>query len=92
MLSELGVDICKFETEVFSVRRYTDILSAERMDAEYFQPKYDKLISTILNMILKRRRSMMWQYICLLVSMLTNICYLIKGYAIMCEEQIYMTE
>lgn len=48
LLSELGVDICKFETEVFSVRRYTDILSAERMDAEYFQPKYDKLISTIL--------------------------------------------
>ncbi len=48
LFSELKIELSGFEKEVFSVKSYLDILCEERMDAEYFQTKYDKLIATIL--------------------------------------------
>jgi restriction endonuclease S subunit len=47
LLEELGLKNFDFEKILSSVVNYSDVLEAERIDAEYFQPKYEKLISKI---------------------------------------------
>ena len=49
LLGELGLTDFKEENELFSIVKLSDVKSAKRMDAEYFQPKYNKLISRIKN-------------------------------------------
>jgi len=47
LLGELGLKDFDFEKISSSIVNFSDILEARRMDAEYFQPKYEKLISKI---------------------------------------------
>jgi len=47
LLEELGLKDFKVEEDLSYVVNLSDIKSAHRADAEYFQPKYDKLISKI---------------------------------------------
>ena len=47
LLEELGFKDFKSEENLFSIVNLSDIKSAHRMDAEYFQPKYEKIISLI---------------------------------------------
>ena len=47
LLEELGLRDYKIEDELSCVVNYSDIKTANRVDAEYFQPKYEKLISII---------------------------------------------
>jgi len=47
LLEELGLEDFDFEKISSSIVNFSDILEAHRMDAEYFQPKYEKLISKI---------------------------------------------
>ena len=47
LLEELGLADFKEADELFSIVKLSDIKSAERMDAEYFQPKYEKLTSRV---------------------------------------------
>ncbi|HPO68364.1 MAG TPA: restriction endonuclease subunit S [Candidatus Pacearchaeota archaeon] len=49
LLEELGLKDFKPEEELSFVINLSDIKSAHRADAEYFQPKYEKLISKIKN-------------------------------------------
>lgn len=49
LLEELGLNNFKIEDDVSYVVNLLDIKSAHRADAEYFQPKYDKLISKLKN-------------------------------------------
>jgi len=49
LLKELGLKDFKEEDELFSIIKLSDVKSAQRMDAEYFQSKYEKLISEIKN-------------------------------------------
>ena len=47
LLEELGLKDFKIEDDLFYVVNLSEIKSAHRADAEYFQPKYEKLISKI---------------------------------------------
>jgi len=49
LLEELGLKDFKPEEELSFVVNLSDIKSAHRADAEYFQPKYEKIISKIKN-------------------------------------------
>ncbi len=44
LLEELGLKDFKSEDDLFNVVNLSDVKSAGRMDAEYFQPKYEKLV------------------------------------------------
>ncbi len=48
LLKEMGLKNTVFEDELFCVVNYADVVNANRMDAEYFQPKYQKLIEKIM--------------------------------------------
>ncbi len=43
LLEELGMGDYQHDSELFDIVNFLEIKSAERMDAEYFQPKYAKL-------------------------------------------------
>jgi len=45
LLEELGLKDFKADEDLYSVVNFSDIKSANRMDAEYFQPKYGRIIS-----------------------------------------------
>ena len=47
LLSELGFDGWTPTEESVSVKNCSDFMSAERFDAEYFQPKYDELFALL---------------------------------------------
>lgn len=47
LLSELGLASWHPQHRLTFVRNYSDTRQAERIDAEYFQPKYDDIISAI---------------------------------------------
>ena len=47
LLGELGLENFKAEEELSYVVNLSDVKSAHRTDAEYFQPKYDELIKRI---------------------------------------------
>ena len=47
LLEELGLKDFDFEKISSSIINFSDIMEAQRIDAEYFQPKYEKLISKI---------------------------------------------
>jgi len=47
LLEELGLKDFKVEDDLFYVINLSEIKSVHRADAEYFQPKYEKLISKI---------------------------------------------
>lgn len=49
LLEELGLKDFETKDELFSVVKLSEIKSTNRIDAEYFQPKYEKLISKIKN-------------------------------------------
>ncbi len=49
LLEELGLKDFKADEKLFSIVNLSEVLEARRMDAEYFQEKYDKLISKIKN-------------------------------------------
>lgn len=45
LLEELGLKDFKIDEDLYSVVNFSDIHAVHRMDAEYFQPKYEKIIS-----------------------------------------------
>src|SRR3989344_3588239 len=45
LLEELGLKDFKAAEDLYSVVNFSNIKSANRIDAEYFQPKYEKIIS-----------------------------------------------
>lgn len=47
LLSELGLDGWKPRQRLFFEKNYSDTTTAGRFDAEYFQPKYEEIISAI---------------------------------------------
>lgn len=47
LLEELGLKDFKADDDLYSIVKFSDIKAAGRMDAEYFQPKYEKLTSLI---------------------------------------------
>lgn len=47
LLEELGLKNAFFEDELSCVVNYADVVNVNRIDAEYFQPKYQKLIEKI---------------------------------------------
>lgn len=47
LLKELGLENFTEQNDLFSIVKFSDIKRFRRMDAEYFQPKYEKLISRI---------------------------------------------
>lgn len=47
LLAELGLTNWKPAHRLYFVKRYSDTQQAGRMDAEYFQPKYDEIINAI---------------------------------------------
>lgn len=47
LLEKLGLKNFTIEEDLYSVVNFSNIKSANRMDAEYFQPKYEKLISRV---------------------------------------------
>ena len=49
LLSELGLANWKPKHQLTFVRNYSDTQRAGRMDADYFQPKYEEIINTILS-------------------------------------------
>lgn len=49
LLEDLGLKNVVFEDELSSVVNYFDVISNNRIDPEYFQPKYQKLIERIKN-------------------------------------------
>jgi restriction endonuclease S subunit len=49
LLKELGLKDFKATEELSFIVNLSDVKSAHRVDAEYFQPKYDKLISKLRN-------------------------------------------
>jgi len=49
LLEKLGLDDFKIPEELSHVVNFSDLESAKRIDADYFQPKYEKLISKIKN-------------------------------------------
>lgn len=49
LLSELGLSDWKPKHQLTFVRNYSDAEHAERIDAEYFQPKYEEIVQAIKN-------------------------------------------
>ena len=47
LLAELGLNEWQPKHELCFIKNYSDTVEAERMDAEYFQPKYDDIINAI---------------------------------------------
>jgi len=47
LLEELGLKNFKIEDDLFYIVNLSEVKSAHRADAEYFQPKYERLISKI---------------------------------------------
>ena len=47
LLSELGLTDWQPKQQTESVRNFSDVWGAGRMDAEYFQPKYDEIVDAI---------------------------------------------
>ncbi len=47
LLKELGLLGWKPEHKLFFVKNFDEVSSANRMDAEYFQPKYDEILAAI---------------------------------------------
>ena len=47
LLAELGLASWTPTDKAISVKHYSDFVSAERFDAEYFQPKYDELFALL---------------------------------------------
>ena len=47
LLEELGLQDFSVEDGLWSVVKFADIREAERMDAEYFEPRYEKLFKAI---------------------------------------------
>ncbi len=47
LLKELGLEGFEEEEDLFSIVKFSDIEKVRRIDAEYFQPKYEMLISRI---------------------------------------------
>ncbi len=47
LLEELGLRDFKADEDLYSVINFSDIKSVNRMDAEYFQPKYERLIAKL---------------------------------------------
>ncbi len=45
LLEELGLKDFEADEDLYNIINFSDIKSANRMDAEYFQPKYEKIIS-----------------------------------------------
>lgn len=50
LISELGLDAGILYGEQISVRTFKDISKIGRIDAEYYQPKYDELIAQIMTL------------------------------------------
>ena len=46
LLSELGLETWKPQHKLSYVKNFSDTVEAERIDAEYFQPKYDEIVET----------------------------------------------
>ena len=49
LLSELGLADWQPEHQLTFVKNFSDTERAERIDADYFQPKYDKIVNAIKN-------------------------------------------
>ena len=49
LLTELGLADWQPKHQLTFVKNFSDTKSAERIDAEYFQPKYDKIVNAIKN-------------------------------------------
>ena len=49
LLAELGLINWKAKHRLWFVKNYSDTQEAERIDAEYFQPKYDEITNAIKN-------------------------------------------
>lgn len=49
LLDELNIENWSPKHKLWSVKNYSDVKDANRLDAEYFQPKYDELIKSIKN-------------------------------------------
>ena len=49
LLSELGLTNWQPKHQLTFIKNYSDTQQAERIDAEYYQPKYDEIISAIKN-------------------------------------------
>ena len=49
LLSELGLADWQPTHQLTFVKNFSDTKTAERIDADYFQPKYDKIVNTIKN-------------------------------------------
>ena len=49
LLAELGLQDWKPKPKLTFVKNYSDTKESERVDAEYFQPKYDEIIEAIEN-------------------------------------------
>ena len=47
LLTELGLNDWQPKHQLSFIRNYSDTIQAERIDAEYFQPKYDEIINAI---------------------------------------------
>ena len=47
LLSELGLTNWQPQHHLTFIKNYSDIRKAERMDADYFQPKYDEIVNAI---------------------------------------------
>ena len=49
LLTELGLANWQPEHQLTFVKNYSDTQQADRIDADYFQPKYDKIVNAIKN-------------------------------------------
>ena len=49
LLSEIGLADWQPKHQLTFVKNFSDIENAERIDADYFQPKYDDIVNTIKN-------------------------------------------
>ena len=49
LLTELGLADWQPKQQLTFVKNFSDTLRAERIDADYFQPKYDDIVNTIKN-------------------------------------------
>jgi len=47
LAAELGLDKLDLSESLFSVRRVSEVVEAGRADAEYFQPKYDRIMAAL---------------------------------------------
>lgn len=47
LLAELGLKNFKADEDLYSIVNFSDIRETNRMDAEYFQPKYERLVAML---------------------------------------------